>query len=100
MAGGAMLKDQTRMGTYFALVRKEPESDYGVDFPDFPGCVTAGGTLEEACAMAAEALALHIEGMMEDGDLIPVPSSPEQIMADPHNTGAIVIEIAMPIHFR
>jgi predicted RNase H-like HicB family nuclease len=88
------------MGTYFALVRKDPDSDYGVDFPDFPGCVTAGDTFEETCAMANEALALHIEGMMEDSDLIPVPSSLDEIMADPHNTGAIVIEIAMPTHFR
>jgi hypothetical protein len=34
-----MLKDVSEMRTYFALVRKEPESDYGVDFTDFPGCV-------------------------------------------------------------
>ena len=88
------------MGTYFAMVRKDPESDYGVDFPDFPGCVTAGGSLDEARAMANEALALHIEGMMEDGDLVPMPSSLNEIMADPHNTGAIVIEIAIPTHFR
>ena len=49
------------MRTYIALLRKDPDSDYGVDFPDFPGCVTAGSTLEEARAMAEEALAFHIE---------------------------------------
>ena len=40
------------MASYVALIRKDPASDYGVDFPDFPGCVTAGRTLEEARRMA------------------------------------------------
>ena len=44
------------MSTYIALIRKDPDSDYGVDFPDFPGCVTAGSTLDEARSMADEAL--------------------------------------------
>jgi predicted RNase H-like HicB family nuclease len=47
-----------------ALLRKCPDSDFGVDFPDFPGCITAGTTLEETREMAAEALAFHIEGML------------------------------------
>ena len=55
------------MTVYIALLRKEPKSDFGVDFPDFPGCVSAGSTTEEAARMAREALELHIEGMLEDG---------------------------------
>jgi predicted RNase H-like HicB family nuclease len=51
------------MASYIALLRKERKSDYSVDFPDFPGCITAGKTLEEARTMAAEALVLHIEGL-------------------------------------
>ena len=43
------------MATYIALLRKDPDSDYGVDFPDFPGCVTAGTDLDEASASAREA---------------------------------------------
>jgi predicted RNase H-like HicB family nuclease len=62
------------MGSYIALLRKERTSDYSVDFPDFPGCITAGKTLEEARAMAAEALAFHIEGLEADGEPIPAPS--------------------------
>jgi len=34
------------MGSYIALLRKEKDSDIGVDFPDFPGCITVGNTLE------------------------------------------------------
>ena len=63
------------MASYIALLRKERLSDYSVDFPDFPGCITAGKTLEEARAMAAEALAFHIEGMEAAGEPIPAPSS-------------------------
>jgi predicted RNase H-like HicB family nuclease len=59
---------------YIALLQKERKSDYGVSFPDFPGCVTAGKTLEEASRNAQEALALHIAGMREDGERIPEPS--------------------------
>lgn len=78
------------MATYIALLRKESKSDFGVEFPDFPGCVTAGKTLEEAQALAREALALHIDGMVEDEDEIPAPSSTDRIMADPANRTAVV----------
>src|SRR5277367_1560765 len=60
---------------YIAYVHKDPTSDYGVSFPDFPGCVTAGKTLEEARRMVQEALCLHIAGMIEDGDKLPAPST-------------------------
>jgi predicted RNase H-like HicB family nuclease len=48
------------MATYIALLRKDEDSDFGVDFPEFPGCITAGKTLEEARRRASEALKLHI----------------------------------------
>ena len=56
------------MRHYIALLHKEADSDYGVSFPDLPGCVTAGKTLDEARANAEEALALHLAGMAEDGE--------------------------------
>jgi len=62
------------MPSYIALIRKEPGSDYGVEFPDFPGCITAGVDLDDARRMAAEALALHIQGILEDGQTLPTPS--------------------------
>jgi predicted RNase H-like HicB family nuclease len=42
------------MPGYIALIRKDADSDFGVDFPDFPGCVSAGATLDEARRMAQE----------------------------------------------
>ncbi len=74
---------------YIALLRKETDTDYGVDFPDLPGCITAGSTLDEAKEIAAEAIAFHIEGLIEDGEGIPAPSSLEEIMADKANKDAV-----------
>ena len=47
--------------------------NYGILFPDFMGCVSAGDTLEKVIAMGHEALELHIEGMSEDNENIPAP---------------------------
>ncbi len=68
---------------YIAIVHKEPTSDFGVSFPDFPGCVTAGRTLDEAKHMAAEALTGHIEVMRKTGEPVPDPSTLEEVMSTP-----------------
>jgi predicted RNase H-like HicB family nuclease len=77
------------MAAYIALIHKEAGSDYGVSFPDFPGCVTAGTTIDEAKDMALEALAGHVEVMREYGEGIPRPTSLEDILADPESAGAV-----------
>jgi predicted RNase H-like HicB family nuclease len=81
---------------YIALIHKDADSDYGVSFPDLPGVVTAGSTLDEARDMAAEALALHLEGLAEDGEAIPEPSSLEAIMANRENQDAVATLIPAP----
>jgi predicted RNase H-like HicB family nuclease len=83
------------MRYYIGLLHKDAGSDYGVSFPDFPGCVTAGETLDEAHALAAEALSFHIEGMLADGALLPAPTPLERIMADVANRdgAAIVVPV-------
>jgi predicted RNase H-like HicB family nuclease len=70
------------MASYIALLRKESRSDFGVSFPDFPGCIIAGRTLEEARLLAKEALDAHVALMMEDGDPVPGPSTLDEIVAD------------------
>ena len=67
------------MTQYIALLHKNGRKGYGVSFPDFPGCVSSGKTIEDALREAAEALALHVEGMREDGDKIPKPRTVEAI---------------------
>ncbi len=84
------------MRHYIALIHKEAGSDYGVSFPDLPGLVTAGTDLDEARAMAEEALALHLEGMAEDGEAVPEPSSLEDIMADAENRDGVAVLVPAP----
>ena len=69
-------------GQYLALVTKEEGSDRNVVFPDLPGCVTAGRSLDEAVAFAEEALALRVHGLREDGEAPPTPSGIEDVMAE------------------
>lgn len=84
------------MATYIALLRKDAASDFGVEFPDFAGVVTAGSTLEEARAMASEALAFHIDGMIEDGEPLPAPSTLD-VINDLHDMdGAVAFLVTVP----
>lgn len=83
---------------YIAYLHKDKDSDYGVSFPDFPGCITAGSTLEEARRLAAEALSFHIQGMRDDGDEIPEPSTLDELRNDPAMKGAVAFltEVTLP----
>jgi predicted RNase H-like HicB family nuclease len=83
------------MTNYIGLIHKEADSDYGVSFPDFPGAVTAGRTLDEAREMAEEALTFHVDGMIDDGEAIPEPSSLESVMADEANRDGVAILVAL-----
>ena len=58
----------------FAIViHHDDGTGYGVAVPDLPGCFSGGRTAEEAFANAHEAILLHLEGMMADGESIPEP---------------------------
>lgn len=46
---------------------------YGVTVPDLPGCFSAGDTFDDALDSVVEAIDLHLEGLTEEGDDIPVP---------------------------
>jgi predicted RNase H-like HicB family nuclease len=67
---------------YPAVIDKDPDSDFGVVFPDFPGCVSAGRTLDEAVRGAHEALAGHVALMVADGDELPAPTPLEAVAAE------------------
>ena len=82
---------------YIAYLRKDASSDFGVSFPDFPGCITAGKTLEEARLMAVEALSLHVQGMIDDGDEIPRPSTLDDLATDPDMQGAVAVLIPLTV---
>lgn len=71
------------MTTYIARMHKDDGSDFGVEFVDFPGCVTAANNIQDLQRSAIEALMLHVEGMLEDGDEVPEPTSLDAYTADP-----------------
>jgi predicted RNase H-like HicB family nuclease len=79
---------------YIAYLHKEGKSDFGVSFPDFLGCVTAGKSLDEARRRAPEALAFHITGMLEDGEEIPKPSKLDDLVADPARRDAVAFLVS------
>ena len=75
------------------VIHKERGSDYGVTVPDLPGCFSAGSTTDEALAMAQEAIELHVEGLIDEGQPIPTPAAIEVHQRDPNyadGTWAIV----------
>src|SRR5882724_1550154 len=84
------------MRHFISLIHKDADSDFGVSFPDLPGVISAGSTLDEARAMATEALAFHLEGLAEDGEAVPEPSSLEEIMAIAENRDGVAILIEAP----
>jgi len=83
------------MTNYIGIIHKDDASDYGVSFPDFPGCVSAGSTMDEVRAMAEEALSFHVAGMIEDGDPVPEPSSLETVMQDADNREGVAILVPL-----
>jgi len=70
---------------YTILLHPETEGGYSVTVPSLPGVLTQGETIEEAIAMAKDAIRLYIESLVADGE--PVPEETE-------HPQAIVIDVA------
>ena len=67
---------------YVSFIHQE-QAGYGVSFPDFPGCVSVGDTVDDAVRHGSEALAFHVDGLVDDGEAIPSQRSIEAVKADP-----------------
>ena len=59
----------------YVVIVEEGEGSFGAYVPDLPGCVAVGETREEALQLIQEAIEFHLEGLREDGQPIPEPSS-------------------------
>ena len=59
----------------YAVIVEEGENSFGAYVPDLPGCAAAAKTKEEVLQLIQEAIEFHIEGLREDGQPIPEPSS-------------------------
>jgi predicted RNase H-like HicB family nuclease len=52
---------------------EKSRTGYSAHVPNLPGCIAAGGTLDEVRRLISEAMEMHIAGMIEDGEEIPEP---------------------------
>ena len=64
---------------YLVVVEEGPKS-FGAYVPDLPGCIAAGETREEVLTLIREAIEFHLEGLKEDGQRIPRPSSSSEVI--------------------
>jgi predicted RNase H-like HicB family nuclease len=64
---------------YLVVVEKGPKS-FGAYVPDLPGCIAAGDSREEVLTLIREAIEFHLEGMKEEGQSIPDPSSSSEVV--------------------
>jgi len=63
------------MRTYKIHLHKEPEGGFTVSVPTLPGCITYGEDVDEAIAMATEAIELYVEELHERGESVPDDSN-------------------------
>ncbi len=62
------------MSRYAIVVERGPSS-FGAYVPDLPGCVAAAESEDEVRQLIREAIVIHIQGMVEDGEPVPPPAS-------------------------
>ena len=74
----------------YVVIFEKGDNSYGASVPDLPGCIAVGETMEEVRELIAEAIEFHIEGLREDGDIIPLPSSSLIAQSDPNMSSALI----------
>lgn len=90
------------MPRYIALIHKDSDSCYGVSFPDIPGVITGGDTIDEAIQQAVEVLQFAAEGWTNpDGSSgFKPPSTIDELRKDPEfledEKGAIIAFVEFP----
>ncbi len=70
------------MATIIALIHGEAGA-YGIGFPDFPGAVSGGETMDEALRRGREVLATHVEALLDAGQDMPALRTLDEMKADP-----------------
>ena len=59
----------------YAVVIERAVNNYSAYVPDLPGCISVGDTIEETERNIRDAIALHVDGLREDGQIIPAPTT-------------------------
>lgn len=64
----------------YLVVVEQGATSFGAYVPDLPGCVAAAETRDEVLALIREAIEFHIEGLRQDGQPVPPPSSTSAVV--------------------
>jgi predicted RNase H-like HicB family nuclease len=64
----------------YTVIVEQGDTSWGAYVPDLPGCVAAGETREEVLKLIREAIDFHIEGLRENGEIVPPPHSFSEIV--------------------
>lgn len=83
--------------SYVCVIESDDNPGYSAFFPDLPGCAAAGDSITECFEDAHGALALHLAGMIEDGDPLPTPTPLDKIIVDDGVTVAHLALIRVPV---
>jgi len=59
----------------YAVIVEEGETSFGAYVPDLPGCVAVAETRDEVLRLVEEAIEFHLDGLRQDDQPIPEPSS-------------------------
>ena len=74
----------------YVVIFEKGENSYGASVPDLPGCIAVGETMDEVRELIAEAIAFHIEGLREDGNIVPSPTSCLPVQSDPSVSSVLI----------
>lgn len=89
------LKDYLNIEYPFELLPDPFDGGYVIKYPDLPGCISQGETIEEAFKMGLEAKRIWIESELEDNKTIPLPSYDKSI---PPYSGEYKIRMPKELH--
>lgn len=89
------------MQHYLAIVEEgDADHAYGIWFPDVRGCFSGGDTFEEAMRNAPEALALHLEMLLQEGGELPHARTLAELKADPETAAELKANLVAIVPFK
>ena len=74
----------------YVVIFEKGENSYGASVPDLPGCIAVAETMAEVRELIAEAIEFHIQGLREDGEIVPQPSSIRFTQREPGVSSALI----------
>lgn len=97
MAGRTPLADQSGKGSgrgmkRYTIIIEKASNNYSAYVPNLPGCITTGDTVDEVVANMQEAIAVHLEAMVDLGIPIPEPTTSPDIL--PSDGESRLVEVA------